>query len=129
MNQEYIKEYYRLQYESFCDHVKAVADALEKIFELNNNQVSDRQRNAVKVLKALYSSQIIEDIKRDLSSGQVTQDTVEKRVKLDMDACSAIMELLNPSPMGKILLELIIAEQANVMRTNLKNQILLLNNM
>ena len=38
----------------------------------------------------------------------------------------AVIDLLNPSPMGKILLELILAEQANAMRTNLKNQVMLL---
>jgi len=54
-------------------------------------------------------------------------ETVEKRVQLDIDACKAVIDLLNPSPMGKILLELILAEQANVMRTNLKNQVLCCN--
>ena len=53
-------------------------------------------------------------------------DTVEKRVQLDVDTCKAVIDLLNPSPMGKILLELILAEQANAMRTNLKNQVMLL---
>ena len=56
MPQDYIQEYYRLQNESFCDHVKTVVDALEKI-----------------------------------------------------------------------LLELILAEQANAMRTNLKNQVIWMN--
>ena len=32
----------------------------------------------------------------------------------------AVVELLNPSAMGKMLLELIWAEQANALRTNLK---------
>lgn len=55
-------------------------------------------------------------------------NTVEKRVQLDIDACKTVIDLLNPSPIGKILLELILAEQANALRTNLKNQILWLNN-
>ena len=95
---------------------------------LKGNQVTDQQRAAVRVLKALYSGQLIEDIKRDLASGQVTMDTIEKRVQLDIDACKTMIDLLNPSPMGKILLELILAEQTNAFRTNLKNQILWLNN-
>ena len=78
-------------------------------------------------LKAIYSGQLIEDIKRDLASGNVTMDTVEKRVQLDVEACKAVIPLLNPSPIGKILLELILAERANVMRTNLKNQVLCCN--
>ena len=127
MQQNYIQEYYRLQHESFCDHVKAVVDALEKILEFKDNQVTDQQRAVVRGLKAIYSGQLIEDIKRDLVSGNVTMETVEKRVQLDVDACKAVIDLLNPSPIGKILLELILAEQANAMRTNLKNQVMWVN--
>lgn len=54
-------------------------------------------------------------------------DTVEKRVQLDVDTCKAVIDLLNPTPIGKILLELILAEQANAMRTNLKNQVMWVN--
>ena len=127
MPQDYIQEYYRLQNESFCDHVKAVVDALEKILELNDNQVTDQQRAVVRGLRAIYSGQLIEDIKRDLVSGNVTMESVEKRVQLDVDACKAVIDLLNPSPIEKILLELILAEQANAMRTNLKNQVMWMN--
>lgn len=127
MPQNYIQEYCRLQHESFCDHVKVVVDALERILELEDNQVTAQQRAAVRGLKAIYSGQLIEDIKRDLASGNVTMETVEKRVQLDVDACKAVIDLLNPSPIGKILLELILAEQANAMRTNLKNQVMWVN--
>lgn len=127
MQQDYIQEYYRLQHESFCDHVKTVVDALEKILELKDHQVTEHQRAVVRGLKAIYSGQLIEDIKRDLVSGNVTMETVEKRVQLDVDACKAVIDLLNPSPIGKILLELILAEQANAMRTNLKNQVMWMN--
>ena len=127
MLQNYIQEYYRLQRESFCNHVKVVVDALEKILELKDHQVTEQQRAVVRGLKAIYSGQLIEDIKRDLVSGNVTMETVEKRVQLDVDACKAVIDLLNPSPIGKILLELILAEQANAMRTNLKNQVMWMN--
>ena len=127
MPQDYIQEYYRLQNESFCDHVKTVVDALEKILELKDHQVTEQQRAVVRGLKAIYSGQLIEDIKRDLVSGNVTMETVEKRVQLDVDACKAVIDLLNPSPIGKIFLELILAEQANAMRTNLKNQVMWMN--
>lgn len=127
MSQTYIQEYYRLQHEAFCDHVKTVVDALEKILELKGDQVTAQQRAAVCGLKALYSGQHIEDIKRDLASGNVTMDTVEKRVQLDVEACKAVIPLLNPSPIGKILLELILAGQANMMRTNLRNQVMWVN--
>ena len=124
MLQNYIQEYYRLQHESFGELVKAVVDTLEKILELQENQVTAQQQAAVRGLRAIYSGQLIEDIKRDLASGNVTMETVEKRVQLDVDACKAVIDLLNPSPIGKILLELILAEHANAMRTNLKNQVM-----
>lgn len=127
MSQNYIQEYCHLQHESFCDHIKVVVDSLEKILELNGDQVTAQQRATVRGLKAIYSGQIVEDIKRDLASGNVTMDTVEKRVQLDVDACKAAIDLLNPSPIGKIFLELILAEQANAMRTNLKNQVMWVN--
>ena len=127
MNQNYIQEYYRLQHESFCDHVKAIIDALEKILELKDYQVTEQQRAAVRGLRTVYSSQLIEDVKRDLASGNVTMDTVEKRVQLDVDACKVVIDLLNPNPIGKILLELILAEQANAMRANIKNQVMWVN--
>ena len=57
--QNYIQEYYRLQYESFCNHVKAVVDALDNILGLNDNQVTPQQRAAVRGLKAIYSGQLI----------------------------------------------------------------------
>jgi len=122
--QDYIHKYYCLQHVSFCDHIKAVVNALEKILDLNDDQVTDRQRAVVRELKAIYSGQLVEDIKCDLASGIVTMDTVEKRVQLDVDMCKAVIDLLNPSPIGKILLELILAEQAVAMRTNLKNQVM-----
>ena len=127
MSKTYIQEYYRLQHEAFCDHVKTVVAALEKIMELKGNQVTAQQRAAVRGLKTIYSGQLIEDIKRDLASGNVTMDTVEKRVQLDVEACKAVILLLNPRPIEKILLELILAEQANAMRTNLKNQVMWMN--
>ena len=127
MPQNYIQEYYRLQHEAFCDQVKAVIDALEKILELKDNQATDQQRSAVHGLRAIYAGQLIEDIKRDLASGNVTMETVEKRVQLDVDACKVVIDLLNPNPIGKIILELILAEQANAMRANMKYQVMLVN--
>ena len=127
MNQDFIEQYYHLQHESFCDHIKAVVEALEKVLELKGDQVTQEQRAAVLGLKAIYTDQVVEDIKNDLASGHVTMETVEKRVQLDVDVCRTVINLLNPSPLGKILLELILVEQTNAWRTNLKNQVLWLN--
>lgn len=127
MNQEYMKEYYNLQCEAFTNHVKAIIDTMEKVLALEDNQASEQQRAAVRGVKAIYTGKLVEDIKSDLSSGHVTMETVEKRVQLDVDTCKAVIDLLNPTPMGKILLELILVEQVNAMRTNLKNQVMWVN--
>ena len=124
MNQDYIKQYYYLQYEYFCEYIKSVVDTLAKILELNDNQVTEQQRAVISGLKAIFTGQMVEDIKRDLASCSVTMETVEKRVQIEVDFCKAVIDMLNPSPMGKIFLELILSEQANAMRTNLKNQVL-----
>ena len=91
--------------------------ALEKTLALKDGQVIERQRAAVRGLKAIYSGQLIVDIKRDLASGNMT---VEKHIQMDVDVGKA----LEPNPMGKIPLELILPEPPNALRTNLKNQLL-----
>ena len=128
MSEDYIAQYYHLQHESFCDHIKVVVDALETILNLKGNQVTEQQRTMVHGLKVLYTGQVIEDIKCDLASGHVTMGTVEKRVQLDVDTCKAVIELMNPNPIGKILHELILSEQANALRTNLKSKVMWINN-
>ena len=54
-------------------------------------------------------------------------ETVERRVRLDAETCKVVIELLNPSPMSKMHLEIILAEQANALRTNLIQSDLWLN--
>ena len=128
MPQDLIQQYYHLQHSVFLSHVKSVLDALEKILELKDDQVTEQQRAAVHGLKALYESQVVKDIERDLESGHVTMETVEKRAQLDADACKVILEGMNPSPIGKIFLELLVAEHANAMGTELGNLVLLQKN-
>ncbi len=43
----YIQEYYHLQREFFCMHIKAVVEILEKILDLKDNQVPAPERNVV----------------------------------------------------------------------------------
>ena len=45
------QDYYHLHHDSFCTHVKAVVDALEKILELKGDQVTEQQRAAVRGVK------------------------------------------------------------------------------
>ncbi len=57
----------------------------------------------------------------------MTIETVEKRIQLDVDACKVIIEGMNPSPMGKIFLELLVAEHANSKRAELGSFVLFQN--
>lgn len=127
MNQNLIQQFYHLQLSAFHSHVKSVLDALEKILELKEDQVTEQQRAAVHGLKALYESQVVADIERDLERGHATLETVEKRVQLDVDASKVIIEGMNPSPMGKIFLELLVAEHAKAKRAELGSLVLLQN--
>ena len=99
MPQPLIQQYHPLHPPSFLSHVKSVLDALGKMVELKEEQVTEQQRVAVHGLKALYESRVVEDIERDLESGHVSMETVEKRVQFDVDACKVIIEGMNPSPM------------------------------
>lgn len=63
--------------------------------------------SVIRGMKALFTGQVIEVIKCDLTSGHIAMGTVEKRVQSDFHACRAVIELTNPSPIGKILFELI----------------------
>lgn len=56
-----IQQYYHLQHESFVSHVRAVLEALEKILDIKEDQVTEQQKAAVQGLKALYCSQMVED--------------------------------------------------------------------
>lgn len=127
MPQELIQQFYHLQHSAFLSRVNSVLDALEKILELKEDQVTEQQRAAIHGLKVLYESQLVEDIERDLESGHVTMETVEKRIQLDVDACKVIIEGMSPSPMGKIFLELLVAEHANSKRAELGSFVLFQN--
>jgi len=94
---------------------------------LKEDQVTEQERTAVHGPKASCESRVVKDIERDLESGHVSMETVEKRVRLDVDACRVIIEGMNPSPMEKILPELLVPEHAHTMRTELGNLALLQN--
>lgn len=63
--------------------------------------------------------QLVEDIQRDLATGHVTEETIEKRVKLDEEVAKFIVEKMNLSPMGKIFLEYFITNHTSNYRSSL----------
>ena len=128
MTNNYIQQYCKIQHESFCNHIKAMIDAFDKVLEQKDNQVTDQQRAVVHSLKAIYVGEQVADIERDLAIGHVTMETVQKRIQLEEEACKLVIEKLSPSPMWKVFLELIVAEQINAMRANLSNLVLWINN-
>lgn len=46
-------------------------------------------RDAVRKWKSIYADQMLEDIKRGPEKGPVSMETVDKRVRLDVDAGKA----------------------------------------
>lgn len=97
-DKDLIQQYYPLHNSAFLSHVKSGLDALGKMVELKGEQVTEQERAAVHGLKALYESRVVEDVERDLENGHVSMETVEKRVRLDVDACKVIIERMNPTP-------------------------------
>jgi len=51
-------------------------------------------RDAVRKWKSIYADQMMEDIKRGPEKGPVSMETVDKRVRLDVDAGKAVKGLL-----------------------------------
>ena len=98
MPQSLIHQHHPLHHSAFLSHVKSGLDALEKMVELKGEQVTEQERAAEHGLKALYESRVVENVERDLESGHVSMETVEKRVQLDADACKVIIEGVNPTP-------------------------------
>lgn len=90
--------YHPLHPPSLLSHVKSGLDALGKMVELKGEQVTEQERAAGHGLKEFYESWVVEDIERDLGSGHVSMETVEKRVQLDVDARKVIIEGMNPTP-------------------------------
>ena len=93
-DKDLIPQYHPLHHSAFLSHVKSGLDALEKMVELKGEQVTEQERAAGHGLKALYESWVVEDVKRDLESGHVSMETVEKRVQLDVDACKVITPIM-----------------------------------
>ncbi len=68
-------------------------------------------RDAVRKWKSIYTDQMLEDIKRGLEKGPVSMETVDKRIRLDVNAGKAVKESMAHS------------EQVYAMGANLMNQI------
>jgi len=59
-------------------------------------------RDAVRKWKAIFADQMLEDIKRSPEKGPVSKETVDKRVRLDVNAGKAVKESMNSSPIGYV---------------------------
>jgi len=128
MTQGTIEDYYRQCRRCFSEHIKATIEALEKVWEMSPEQITEQQYSVIRGLKAIYTGQLVEDIEGDLKSGHITMETVEKRVQLDVEAYKIVIDQMNLTPIEKIFLDLLFADHVSAMRMNLGNMVLLLNN-
>ena len=113
-------EYYKLQAQNFACRIKSTIEMIDKFLGLSGkDQLSEPDKATFRAFKLLFMGQLVEDIQRDLATGHVTEETIEKRVKLDEEVAKFIVEKMNLNPMGKIFFEYLIANHTSNYRNSL----------
>ena len=123
MNSNFISEYLKIQHESFEGHVKSVLKALDAFLKLSEeSQMSDQQKSVVRKIKLLYEGYLVEHVANDLRAGIFSEETIDNRLRLEEEACHSLIEMFNPNPQGRIILDFLLSEHISAMRCNLKYQ-------
>lgn len=113
-------EYYKLQAQNFACLIKSTIEMIDKFLGLSGkDQLSEQDKAAFRAFKLLFMGQLVEDIQQDLATGRVTEETIEKRVKLDEEVAKFMMEKMNLNPMGKIFFEYLITNHTSNYRNSL----------
>ena len=113
-------EYYKLQAQNFACLIKSTIEMIDKFLGLSGkDQLSEQDKATFRAFKLLFMGQLVEDIQQDLATGRVTEETIEKRVKLDEEVAKFIVEKMNLNPMGKIFFEYLIANHTSNYRNSL----------
>ena len=105
-------EYYKLQAQNFACLIKSTIEMIDKFQGLSGkDQLSEQDKAAFRAFKLLFMGQLVEDIQQDLATGRVTEETIEKRGKLDEEVAKFMME--------KIFFEYLITNHTSNYRNSL----------
>lgn len=91
--------YYQQQAKDFGAYVESVLKGIKVFLAQNEDQLDSQQKGELKAITSLYMGALVGDIQRDLSSNNVTMDTIEKRVELEVESVKIIKEVF---PLDKI---------------------------
>lgn len=91
--------YYQQQAKDFGAYVESVLKGIKVFLAQNEDQLDSQQKGELKAITSLYMGTLVGDIQRDLSSNNVTMDTIEKRVELEVESVKIIKEVF---PLDKI---------------------------
>lgn len=114
--------YYRQQ-EAFKRYVFAMLSALDKYQEDNYDKMTSQQKTVLTAMKSLFIGGLVTDIQQDLATGNVTIETVEKRVKLEEETWKIIKKMFNPDPIWDVFLELLFNQKLQLYRNSLLQQV------
>lgn len=121
--QEYIKEYCKIQHDGFCNYIKSIVEALDKVLDIKGDYaLNEQQKITIRGIKAIYSGELVKAILDDLEKGEFTAETIETRVKLNKEVGAALIEAVNPNPVMKVIMELCLSDMLNERLFTLKNQ-------
>ena len=123
MNREGVLLYYRQQEEAFTRYVFSMLSALDKYQEDNYDKMTSQQKKVLTAMKSLFIGGLVTDIQKDLATGNVTTETVEKRVKLEQETLKIIKKMFNPDPIWDVFLELLFNQKLQLYRNSLLQQV------
>ncbi|MBQ9878156.1 MAG: hypothetical protein IJM29_04535 [Bacteroidales bacterium] len=123
MNREEVLIYYRQQEEAFTRYVFSMLSALDKYQEDNYDKMTSQQKKVLTAMKSLFIGGLVTDIQKDLATGNVTTETVEKRVKLEQETWKIIKKMFNRDPIWDVFLELLFNQKLQLYRNSLLQQV------
>ena len=123
---ELLAEYLKLQEKQFDVYVKSIIKMLDKYYDMKDDCVPVQAKQILGVMKSSLLSQTVEDIKQDLLTGNVTMNTINKRVQLDKDIAGMAIDKFCPNPAAKVFLEFRLNNYVASMRNGIVFQLRML---
>ena len=118
--QQFVKDYYNYQALVFHDFIESTIEMIDKCLEMEGDyKLKDHEKDSLKAFRLLFTGQLVDDIQQNLNTGQVTEETVEKRVRLEEEMLKFIKDRANLPPIGKILLDYIMTNYLSKFRNSL----------
>ena len=111
--------YYQQQAKDFGAYVESVLKGIKVFLAQNEDQLDSQQKGELKAITSLYMGTLVGDIQRDLSSNNVTMDTIEKRVELEVESVKIIKEVFLLDKIQSVFFDCMLSIYLEQFRRNL----------